>query len=247
LLPAETEKVWNFLKDQPALQGFVLAGGSALALTIRHRFSEGLDFVYSDVRLPRQRLEVFSRQAREQGFDFQRNDNEAAAQDFALGGMELHDYQQDFLVNGMVKVSFFAPDEGLRKVLSAGGERKVRVASLAELFKTKCLVSAVRSKSRDWLDLYLLMREHGFSVHDYQAAFCEAGIPNQCDLGLARLCAGVPQRDDEGYAHLLQNPPSLADMRAYFVAQRNKLEIEIAAEAMRQKQKPASPPGHGER
>src|SRR5438270_13638956 len=52
LLPAETEKVWNFLKDQTALAGFVLADGSALALIIRHRISEDLDFVYPDVRLP---------------------------------------------------------------------------------------------------------------------------------------------------------------------------------------------------
>ena len=243
LLPAETEKVWNFLKDQPALQGFVLAGGSALALSIRHRISEDLDFVYPDIRLPRQRLEALLRHADEKGFHFQRNDNEAAVEEFVLGGMELHDYQQDFLVNDRVKVSFFAPDHSLQKILSGSPQRKPRVASLAELFKSKCLVSAVRSKTRDWLDLFLLMREHGFTIRDYQAAFREAGIPDQSDIGLARLCSGTPQRDDEGYAHLLQNPPALEEMRAFFVAQRDKLEIESAAEAMRQKH--ARPPEHG--
>lgn len=55
MLPPATEKVWNFLKEQPALAGFVLVGGSALALTLRHRLSEDLDFVYPDTRLPRQR------------------------------------------------------------------------------------------------------------------------------------------------------------------------------------------------
>jgi hypothetical protein len=237
LLPPATEQVWNFLKEQPALAGFVLAGGSALALNIRHRHSEDLDFVYPQVRLPRQRLDAFCRQTCEAGFDFQRNDNEAAAGEFALGGMELHDYQQDFLVNGVVKVSFFAPDEALRKVISSRAETRARVATLPELFKSKCLVSAKRSKTRDWLDLYLLMRDHGFSIRDYQAAFCEAGTPAQCDLGLARLCSGVPQRDDEGYAHLLPIAPSLDEMKAFFVAQREKLEIETAAEARRQKEK----------
>ena len=237
LLPVETEKVWNFLRDQSALNGFVLIGGSALALTIRHRKSEDLDFVYPEVRLPRQRLAAFTESARASGFGFERNDNEAAVEDFTLGGMELHDYQQDFLVNGLVKISFFATDDALRKVLhSAGGDDKVRVASLSELFRAKCLVSAVRSKTRDWLDLYLLMRDHGFTIFDYRSTFQHAGIPHQCDIGLTRLCSGIPQRDDEGYAHLLQNPPTLEEMRAFFVQERGKLEVETAADALRRKQ-----------
>ena len=234
LLPT-TENVWNFLREQPALAGFVLAGGSALALIIRHRRSEDLDFVYPETRLPRKRLDALCGLAHEAGFDFQHNDNEAAAHEFALGGLELHDYQQDFLVNGDVKVSFFTPDEALRRVLSGRGEAKVRIATLAELFKAKSLVSAVRSKTRDWLDLYLLMRDHGFSIRDYQAAFQEAGSPAQCDTGLTRLCSGVPQRDDEGYSHLLQDAPSLDEITTFFRAQREKLEVESAAEAARRR------------
>jgi hypothetical protein len=45
------------------------------------------------------------------------------------------------------------------------------------------------------------------------------------------LCSGVPQRDDEGYAHLLSKAPSLEEMQAFFVEQRNQLEIETAAAA----------------
>lgn len=234
MLPPETEKVWNFLKEQPALDGFVLGGGSALALTIHHRFSEDLDFIYPENRLPRQRLDALRRSAGESGFDFQHNDDEASMQAFLRDGLDLHNYQQDFLVNGAVKVSFFAPDEPLRKIFSANADNsKIRVASLAEMFNAKCLVSASRSKTRDWLDLYLLMRDHGFSILDYQNAFREAGIPAQCDIGLARLCSGAPQRDDEGFARLLANPPSLNEMKNFFNEQRNKLEIENASEAMR--------------
>jgi hypothetical protein len=235
LLPPATEKVWHFLREQPALAGFVLAGGSALALLLRHRLSEDLDFVYPAARLPRQRLEALRRLADEAGFRFESNDNEAAVQEFADSTLELHDYQQDFLVNGAVKVSFFAPDEVLRRVLAASADRTARVATLAELFKSKCLVSALRSKTRDWLDLYLLMRDHGFSIHDYQAAFHEAGVPSQCDLGLARLAAGVPQRDDEGYAHLLPDAPSLEAMKTFFAGQRDQLEVARAADAARRR------------
>ena len=229
MLPPETERVWNFLKEQPALAGFVLAGGSALALTLRHRLSEDLDFVFPQPRLPRARLEALCRQAPSAGFNFEPNDNEAALQEFVQSGLELHDYQQDFLVNGQVKVSFFAPDEALRKVFSGQHKSVARVASLAELFKSKALVSAMRSKTRDWLDLYLLLRDHGFTIRDYQAAFQESGSLAQCDIGLSRLCSGQPQRDDEGYAHLLANPPTLAEMTNFFIAQRNQLEIATAA------------------
>lgn len=232
MLPPATEKVWRFLKEHPALAGFVLIGGSGLALRIGHRVSEDLDFAFPHLRLPPPRLDAMRRAAQAAGFDFQRDDHEAAVQDFAVAGMELHDYQQDFLVDGIVKVSFFTPDQTLLKVLAEPPERKARVATLAELFKTKCLVSASRSKTRDWLDLYVLMRHHGFTIRQYQQAFLEAGVAAQCDTGLARLCSGVPQRDDEGYAHLLAAPPQLEEITAFFVAQRNLIEVETAAEAM---------------
>ncbi len=216
------------------LAGFVLVGGSALALTIRHRRSDDLDLVFPEIRLPRARLDAFCRSAAQAGFDFPRNDDEATAQAFAQDGLELHDYQQDFLADGAVKVSFFAPDEATRKIFSRPREPRVRIATLAEIFKTKCLVSAVRSKTRDWLDLFLLMRDHGFTIRDYQRAFGEAGLAAQCDIGLTRLCSGVPQRDDEGFAHLLSHAPAPEEMKAFFVEQRNQLEIETAAEAARQ-------------
>lgn len=230
MLPPETEKVWDYLREQPSLDGFVLVGGSALAMTIRHRLSEDLDFIYPDKRLPVQRLDVLRRAAGELGFDFQRSDDEAALEEFLRDGLDLHNYQQDFLVNGVVKVSFFAPDEPTRSIFaSPSGNSKVRVASLGEIFKAKCFVSAVRSKTRDWLDLYLLMRDHGFTINDYQNAFREAGVPAQCDIGLARLCSGVPQRDDEGFAHLISKAPSLEEMKKFFIEQRDRLEIESAA------------------
>ena len=233
MLPPETEKVWNYLREQPALAGFVLAGGSALSLLIRHRVSEDLDFVFPELRLPRQRLSVLCRQARTDGFNFKPNDDEAAVREFAAGGLELHDYQQDFLVNNTVKVSFFAPDQTQAKVFTGREDAVVRLATLQEIFKSKALVSAVRSKTRDWLDLYLLLREHGFTLRDYRNTFAEAGNLAQCDAGLARLCSGVAPRGDEGYAHLLTNPPTLDEMKRFFIAQRETLEIELAAEARR--------------
>ena len=63
----------------------------------------------------------------------------------------------------------------------------------------------------------------------------QPALENQLDIALARLCSGTPQANDEGYAHLLSNPPLLNEMRDYFIAQRDGLEIHSATEAARRK------------
>ena len=204
-------------------------------MRINHRWSEDLDLVWLEICLPRSRLEALRRAAASAGFDFQPCDDEVAAE-FLDSGLELHDYKQNYLVNQKVKVSLFAPEAPMLRVLEHRSEPGVQLATLAELFKTKCLVSAQRSKTRDWVDLYLLLRHHGFTLRDYLGAFAEAGLMSQCDIGLNRLCSGVPQNDDEGYAHLLNAPPSLQNMKGFFIEQRDRLEVERAEEAARERQ-----------
>ncbi|PWU20219.1 MAG: hypothetical protein C5B50_04535 [Verrucomicrobia bacterium] len=238
MLPPETERVWNFLKAQHELGGFVLIGGSGLALRIGHRLSEDLDLAWPERRLPRARLEALRRIADASRFDFQLQEDQATTDEFADAGLDIHDFHQNYLVDGRVRVSFFAPEPPLVAVLRGAAEATVRVASLPELFKSKCLVSAQRSKTRDWVDLYLLLRDHGFTMRDYRAAFVKAGEVSQYETGLSRICSGVPQRDDEGYAHLLSNAPSVEEMKKFFVAKRDQLEVELAAEALQKKTKP---------
>jgi hypothetical protein len=215
------------------LSGFTLIGGSALSLQLNHRLSEDLDLAFSGPELPRARLETFVESARRDGFRFARNDDQAALEEFVQGGMDLLDFQQDFLVNNAVKVSFFTPENSLIKVLVFDTAPQVRLASVPELFRAKCLVSARRSKSRDWLDLYILMTKGGFSWSDYDAAFAHAGVARDADSGWTRLCSGKPQRDDEGYAHLLDTAPTVEQMAEFFRASRNEREKHIAAHVFR--------------
>ncbi len=89
------------------------------------------------------------------------------------------------------------------------GHLSARIATLTELFKAKSLVSAVRSKTRDWIDLYLLLRKHGFTLRDYREAFQEAGIGSQFEIGLSRLCSGIPQKDDKAtHIFFRTHPPA---------------------------------------
>lgn len=235
MLPQKTEQLWDFLKEQSLLAGFTLIRGSALALLIRHRISEDLDFVYCEETLPKGRLDRLIEEAEQRGFSFVQNDSQAAIDEFLQGGLDIRDYQQDFIVNNSVKVSFFTGETGLCKVLTPTANDRPRLATLPELFKTKSLVTARRSKTRDWLDLYLLFKEHDFSLSDYRAAFIQAGLQAELETALNRICSGAPQRDDEGYLHLLKNAPALGEMTAYFQAQRDTLEEKIAANAFRNK------------
>jgi hypothetical protein len=143
-----------------------------------------------------------------------------------------------------LRVSFFVAEPPLARVLSSIRTGPVRIGTLPELFKAKSLVSAVRSKTRDWLDLYLLMRDHGFNLSDYRQAFIEGGIESQWETGLARLCSGQPQKDDEGYAHLLDAPPNPSDMAAFFRAERDRLETGLAETGLAETAARAHAPGH---
>lgn len=231
MLRTDTLELWQFLKDQPALQGFVLVGGSALALRIQHRVSEDLDFAWPGLNLPRARLEALLRMANAKGFHARRRDDPGALDEFEIAGMDLHDYQQDFLVNERVKLSFFAADEGLSHILSpAADAAPVRVATLDELFGSKALVAAQRSKTRDWFDLFVLMTRHGKTLEDMSAAFQKAGMSLQFDTALQRLCSGLPSKHDEGYEQLMENPPSLQEMTRFFRAERDAYEQRQAAE-----------------
>ncbi len=232
MLRPETEKLWNYLRTSKALAGFVLIGGTALTLHIQHRLSEDLDFIFLDglgsLRLPGARLNALFIDAGAQGFEFVRNDNPASEDEMEIAGMSLHDYQQDFLVNG-VKVTFFVPDSDLARVVEPNKGGTVRVATVGELFKTKSLVTAERSKSRDWFDLYILIKRHGYSIFDYYKAFEEGGQPLKAEIGMNRLCRGIPQSNDEGFEELIENPPTLDEMAAFFREQRDRYEIETAA------------------
>lgn len=233
MLPPETKRVWDYLRAQPALSGFTLIGGSALSLRIQHRLSEDLDFAFSNTELPRLRLDALVRFAQQNGFIFKRHDSEAAVEEFVQGGMDLHNFQQDFLVNDEVKVSFFTPDESLKRVLCFDRNNAPRLASIEELFRAKCLVSARRSKTRDWIDLYLLMCKHGFTAADYDLSFEAGGIAADADLGWTRLCSDTPQKDDEGYVHLLDSAPTIQQMTEFFRARRSERERQAAARVFR--------------
>lgn len=223
LLPEPTRNLWLKLRVEPLLRGGILIGGTALTLRIGHRRSEDLDFAFLSEKLPTSAIALLLRKYP----GWTRNDNLANYDEFLIAGQSLHDYQQDFLSEEGVKVTFLAEDKSAWPLLGKGSEggESPRVATTKEVFALKCLVCARRSKSRDWYDLHTLFHDHGFEVSDMVEAFEKANRSSDIDLAFRRLCSGITSPDDEGYEALSENPPSLETMKAFFEKLRDQYEI----------------------
>lgn len=242
MLPERTAEVWNFLKIQPAMNGFVLLGGSALSLRISHRLSEDLDVAFIGFSLPSARLAALSRTFQTNGFNIVATDDPAAALEFEVAGENLRDYQQDFLVNETVKLSFFTADASLIRVLNSVDSNTVRVASLEELFASKALVCASRSTTRDWFDMRTLIEKHNFTVADIHNVFERAGNLDAFSIAMQRLCSGNPQSGDPGLEPLVDNPPSTEDLAEFFRSLRTGYEIQQASDAALRRLREGMPP-----
>lgn len=206
----------------------MLVGGTALSMHLDHRISEGLDFMIPTPSLPRHAIEGLKRLSHASGFHFEPNDGSDGLAEFEVTGMDYHYYQQDYVVGGSVRLSLVAPNPEVKVLLRAGVPDRTRVASLEEIFRLKCIACANRSTTRDWLDMYVMLQRGLFQPLDIYRTFELAGVPAKFDIAMGRMCSGKVGLPDEGYGSLLAEPPSVADMRAYFKLVRDDIEIEVA-------------------
>lgn len=231
-LTPDARRLWQRLAHEPLLNGFVLIGGTALSLRIGHRVSADLDFAYLGELLPTLRLQQLGRALINEGIHFELNQDIRAEQDFIDSGLLLEDHQQNYLANAS-RVSFVRLDNSVTSLLSGARDSALRVATLDEIFKTKALVCADRSKSRDWFDIYILLTRHGYEMKDLYLAFNEAERPHSLKVAEQRLRSCVPGKTDEGYLHLIDAAPSLDELRAFFNAEFDQMQIELSKSAFR--------------
>ena len=137
VLPSAQRRVWGGLAGATA--GFVLYGGTAIALQLGHRESVDFDF--------------FSRQA----FDVGDIPKRAAM----LSGADVVERAPGTLTLGVegVKVSFFhTPDLRAVQAPRISSDTRVHVASLLDLAATKLDVVQKRAEAKDYLDIDHLIR-----------------------------------------------------------------------------------------
>lgn len=230
-LPPDTQRLWQSLQSNLLLNGFVLIGGTALAMRIGHRISEDLDFAFLGDLLPSKRLRQMVDRLRTAGVDLQLNQDAVAEQEFINSGLLLEEHQQNYIANGTVKLSFVRLDNPTTALLSGTRDSPLRVATLDEIFKTKALVCAERSKSRDWFDLYILMTQHGYDITDLYRTFQETNRTGSFQVAELRLRACKPSVTDEGYLQLVTPAPTLGDLRQFFNEALDRLQVELSKAA----------------
>lgn len=145
-MPVNTLQVFQKLKSESFISRFTLVGGTALAIQIKHRFSEDLDFITDEEEIntnliKRNISKIFP------GYRIIRQD---------------HNWQIDLVINN-VKVTFFSagavaiPFSVLNHSFSDSNVNIARAKIIAVL---KFSAIAQRNTFRDYYDLYYLSRYH---------------------------------------------------------------------------------------
>lgn len=171
-LPEATRKLFERLSDEPLLQGFVLVGGSALALQIGHRLSEDLDFTFLADGLPAGRVNALVATLEKEGHPVILMTPQSQITSFRINaGKNLLDYARDYAVDG-AKLTFFARGTNnpkaqldyLQSEIVAIPPASFKIMGLDGLFAMKMLVLGDRARSRDLLDLMTLIKNYGYSI-----------------------------------------------------------------------------------
>lgn len=171
----ETEALAKRLSGEPLLKDFLLVGGTALSIYLKHRLSEDLDFATTEPTLPTQAISDLLERFKISGTVVEDNLSLAASQNAINDGLDIENYQQDWLIDG-VKLTFFTleKENGREKLDSDLGEvwsNNLRLASLDTLFVTKALVLSDRHAIRDNFDMQTLMMHEDYTYTDLINAY----------------------------------------------------------------------------
>ncbi len=201
---------------------FRLVGGTALSYHVKHRLSEDLDFFILK-KLPRDDIDNFI----EFCIDMFGEENvkpmplsDSAIYDFEINYEDIHDYQQDWSING-VKVTFAECSQhvGLNEFLSQDSYfmyGNVKISSVETIFKMKSLMFYKRTKSRDYFDILTLYKRGYFPkdtlhlIQIYELAYQGNGI----ELLYSKLKYQEYKKEfDEPLTGLTENVRSFTDMK----------------------------------
>jgi predicted nucleotidyltransferase component of viral defense system len=171
----KTEALAKKIAGEAFLEHFLLVGGTALSVYLKHRLSEDLDFATTERKLPIKAISDFLNRLREDGSEIE-DILPMAERQYAINeGCDIDDYHQDWSVDG-VKLTFFTlpKENGREKLAEDPGEewsKNLRLASLETLFITKALVLADRHAMRDNFDMHALLQRDDFSYADVVETF----------------------------------------------------------------------------
>jgi hypothetical protein len=230
-LPSATAAAIAKLADEPALGGFCLVGGTAMALQAGHRRSLDIDLVQFAQQLDKNGL---FQAMRRQGATL--ITPQSMISTAKINGIDLLAHVQDYELDG-VKVQCFADPQGARyrNGIQAIPGWRFGLADLPTLFRMKSSLLTKRSRSRDYYDL-LWFCQQGKTLADIITAAQESDDgPEVATLVEHKLLGLLPlDAEDEGLDPVALDI-GIADIYRHFEKQVQAKEIAIALEILRQK------------
>ncbi len=206
ILRPEAARLFDLLAQASEMAGLTLIGGTALALQIGHRFSLDFDFaVFSDA-LPTERLDRLTSRLKSQGCQCQLITSPDAISSFKINtGKRLLDYARDYVIDG-IKTTFFVHGKNPQQQDYYRQADKLdtpdvqfAILGLQGLKTAKTLVLADRIRSRDLYDLYVLVREHDYTLDELLTVTKELGTIDDPEHYKAILRGEIPlDAEDEG-------------------------------------------------
>lgn len=255
-LHPQTQRVFSSLASNELSEGFLLIGGTALALHIAHRQSNDLDFLFHDERgkLPTAQIDLLVRDLQAKGHKVLLVTDSAQTSSFRINtGERLSDYARDYAIDN-VKVTFFAAAKQRHPKRfsfwqNAPRERRsgcaFSVLSLDALKISKTLVLQDRVRSRDLFDLMILMQSHGYSLESFFAniiQYAAASTDGETERLILRGLIPIDKRD-EGLDSVNVHK-SVDEIHHFFSEQLTEYEARIHAEHLRKAKLKASSAKH---
>lgn len=217
-LPDDTNRIFHLIANSEVPGSSFLCGGTGLSLIINHRKSEDLDFLVANETLSTQAIESWVDSMLRQGVMPVDCLSIAAIHDSLNEGIDLKDYQQDFLVDG-VKVSWIALPDNLSvlKAREKSGDtayKNIIVPSVDTLFKLKVVALHERIKSRDVFDIACLIKLKGYSIEDVLESLntITSAHNHSIEQALSNLQATTFPLNDEPVEHLISDESPFASM-----------------------------------
>lgn len=149
-LTEKTAEVYLEISRLNCIKGLFLCGGTAQSIQTGHRLSEDMDFELIGTRKDRPHLD-FAKITDEISAHF------PGARQEILGEDQMH----MFINDGKVKLSFYRPENPVKYIHEGFRQNNIVCPSLQDLLGMKLYTINLRSKTRDFYDIYCLLENGG--------------------------------------------------------------------------------------
>ena len=240
ILRPEASILFDVLCRAPEVEGLTLIGGTALALQLGHRISLDFDFAQFGGTLPSFTIDKLISRLKREGHQTQMITSSAEISQFKINhGLNLLDRVRDYVIDG-VKVTFFVHGKNSSQEEFYLSARKVHetdmcfnILGIEGLKVAKTLVLADRVRSRDLYDLYVLMREHDYTLDKLFSTVKELGTVDDPEHYKAIMRGEIPLDEDDEGLEAVEPDTNYEQIIEFFNHEIDEYETEFACDYFR--------------